>query len=63
MNARIKAFILHLAISSIIALAIMVVVFYLWYPAPLHTAVGVTQVFLVLLVVDVVLGVEYRMIK
>lgn len=31
-------------------------VFFIWYPAPLHTAVGVTQIFLILLAVDVVLG-------
>ena len=56
MNARIKAFNLHLIISALIALAVVIVVFYLWYPAPLHTAVGVTQIFLILLAVDVVLG-------
>lgn len=56
MSARIKAFAIHLAISTLIALAIIGVVFYLWYPAPLHTAVGVTQIFLILLAVDVVLG-------
>jgi len=56
MSARIKAFILHLAVSALIALAVIGIVFYLWYPAPLHTAVGVTQIFLILLAVDVVLG-------
>lgn len=56
MNPRITAFTLHLAISALIALAVIAIVFYLWYPAPLHTAVGVTQIFLILLVVDVVLG-------
>lgn len=56
MNARIKAFILHLAMSAVIALAVITIVFYLWYPSPLHTAVGVTQIFLILLAVDVVLG-------
>lgn len=56
MNARIKAFALHLAISAAIALAVITIVFYLWYPALLHTAVGVTQIFLILLAVDVVIG-------
>lgn len=56
MNARIKAFTFHLVISAVIALAVITVVFYLWYPAPLHTAAGVTQIFLILLAVDVVLG-------
>ncbi len=56
MNPRIKAFTLHLAVSALIALAVIGIVFHLWYPAPLHTAVGVTQIFLILLTVDVVLG-------
>ena len=56
MNPRIKAFTLHLLISALIALTVIAVVFYLWYPTPLHTAVGVTQIFLLLLAVDVVLG-------
>lgn len=56
MSARIKVFTLHLTISAVIALAVISVVFYLWYPTPLHTAVGVTQIFLILLAVDVVIG-------
>lgn len=56
MNARIKAFTLHLIASALIALAVIAVVFYIWYPNPLHTAVGVTQIFIILLAVDVVLG-------
>lgn len=34
----------------------MPVVFYLWYPTPLDAAVGVTHIFLILLIVDVTLG-------
>lgn len=56
MNARIKAFTLHLIASALIALAVIAVVFYIWYPSPLHTSVGVTQIFIILLAVDVVLG-------
>lgn len=56
MNARIKAFTTHLTISALIAVAAIALVFYAWYPAPLHTAVGVTQIFIILLLVDVVLG-------
>lgn len=56
MSARIKAFVTHLAVSALIALAVIGIVFHLWYPAPLHTAVGVTQIFLILLAVDVALG-------
>lgn len=56
MIIRIKAFTIHLLISALIALACIGLVFFTWYPAPLHTAVGVTEIFLILLAVDVVLG-------
>lgn len=56
MQSRLKAFLIHLLISACIAAAVIFVVFVVWYPAPLHTAVGVTQIFLILLAVDVVLG-------
>ena len=53
---RSKAFFWHLIGSSTIALLAILVVFHLWYPAPLHNALGVTQVFMLVLMVDVVLG-------
>lgn len=56
MQTKLKAFSIHLSISALIALCVVALVFFIWYPAPLHTAVGVTGVFLILLVVDVVLG-------
>ena len=56
MALRLKAFSLHLGLSGVIALLVLFVVFKLWYPNPLHTAVGVTHVFLLLLLVDVILG-------
>lgn len=56
MPARFKAFLVHLATSAVIALLVVLLVFRLWYPAPLHTALGVTHIFLLLLLVDVVLG-------
>ncbi len=31
-------------------------VFFIWYPSPLATAVGVTHIFLMMLVIDVILG-------
>lgn len=55
-HQRVKAFGIHLLASVIIALIVIVLVFLIWHPAPLHTAVGVTQIFLFLLLVDVVLG-------
>jgi len=56
MSARIKAFIFHLTISAIIVSAVIFLVFLIWYPSPLHSAVGVTKIFLILLAVDVILG-------
>lgn len=56
MPARIKAFLMHLAASAIIALLAVLLVFQAWYPAPLNQALGVTHIFLLLLLVDVILG-------
>lgn len=53
---RFYAFLIHLGISAVIAAISMIVVFFIWYPAPLQTAVGVTQIFLILLAVDVTIG-------
>lgn len=55
-NPRIKAFSTHLLISALIALLAAGLVFFIWYPAPLHIAAGVTSIFLMLLIVDVILG-------
>lgn len=56
MPDRLKAFFLHLGLSGVIAVLALLLVFKLWYPAPLHTAVGVTHIFLLLLLVDMILG-------
>lgn len=56
MPARTKAFLMHLAASAVIALLAVLMVFQVWYPAPLHKALGVTHIFLLLLLVDVTLG-------
>jgi len=56
MPLRIKAFLLHFSCSVLIALLALLLVFKLWYPAPLHEALGVTHIFLLLLMVDVLLG-------
>lgn len=55
-NPRIKAFAVHLLLSACLALLVIFLVFFLWYPSPLHAAVGVTKIFLILIAVDVVLG-------
>lgn len=56
MPARTKAFLIHLAASVGVALLTLLLVFQVWYPAPLHEAVGVTSIFLLLLLVDLALG-------
>lgn len=53
---RVRAFIIHLLISLAIACISMSMVFLVWYPAPLPKALGVTQVFLMMVAIDVVLG-------
>ncbi|MEG2832300.1 MAG: type IV pilin accessory protein, partial [Bacilli bacterium] len=56
MNSRSKFFLGHLLISFLIALFIVGVVFFIWYPSPLAKAVGVTHIFLMLIVIDVIVG-------
>ena len=56
MPKRFKFFLSHLFISCLIALLVVGLVFFIWYPSPLATAVGVTHIFLMLLVIDVILG-------
>jgi len=51
-----RAFLLHLLCSAVLALFAIGLVFWVWYPAPLDQAVGVGNIFLLLLFVDVVLG-------
>lgn len=56
MSFRVRAFGIHLLISTFVALLCLVLVFCNWYPAPLDKATGVTKIFLILLVCDMILG-------
>lgn len=56
MSKRFKFFLSHLAISVFIALLVVGGVFWVWYPTPLATAVGVTQIFVMMLIIDVIVG-------
>jgi len=56
MKNRFYAFLTHLLLSASVAVIVIILVFRLWYPAPLHTAVGVTHIFLILLLVDIIIG-------
>lgn len=53
---RYQAFGTHLFGSMLIALCCSALVFLMWYPTPLNEASGVTNIFLMLLAIDVVLG-------
>ncbi len=56
MSKRIKFFLSHLSISLLIALIVIWLVFFIWYPTPLAKAVGVTHLFLMMLAIDIVIG-------
>lgn len=56
MSKRIKFFLSHLIISLLIALIIVGVVFLIWYPTPLGKAVGLTEVFVMLITIDIIIG-------
>lgn len=56
MSKRLKFFLNHLFISFLIALLVVGLVFFIWYPAPFAKAVGVTYIFLMMLVIDVIVG-------
>jgi hypothetical protein len=55
-SSRVRAFLLHLSLSVTLGLLTLALVFWVWYPAPLHKATGVTDIFMLLLAVDVILG-------
>lgn len=53
---RHKAFLLHLSASMLVGGLTALWVFGVWYPSPLHQAVGATAIFLLLLGVDIAIG-------
>lgn len=56
MSFRIKAFLIHLAVSISISALGLLLVFTIWHPNPLQKAVDVTHIFLIMLAVDAILG-------
>jgi hypothetical protein len=56
MKSRFYAFLAHLLLSGLVAAVTIIIVFFIWYPRPLDEATGVTQIFLLLLAVDIVTG-------
>jgi hypothetical protein len=53
---RFKAFGIHLAISSAIAIAVVAAMLFVWYPGPFFSAMGGNNLVMILIGVDVVLG-------
>lgn len=53
---RLRCFLTHLAISVLIALSVVAVVFFVWYPAPFARVLGVSYIMWMMLAIDVVLG-------
>lgn len=56
MRFRLFCFGSHLLVSFVIALLSVFLVFWLWYPSPLDKALGVTNIFLLLICIDVIIG-------
>lgn len=56
MKSRFIAFSLHIAISLVVALITLFIVFFIWYPAPLDQAFDVSSIFFLLLAIDVIMG-------
>lgn len=56
MSKRIKFLFIHFLCSVLIVSIASVIVFGVWYPAPLAKALGVSQLFLMLIFIDVVMG-------
>ena len=56
LKTRWSTFLTHLGLSAIVAIIVIGLVFFIWYPAPLYEAQGVTQIFLLLLSVDISIG-------
>jgi hypothetical protein len=55
-NNRFYAFLTHLLLSGFVAMITVIMVFFVWYPDPLDKATGVTEIFVLLLAVDIVIG-------
>lgn len=53
---RIKYFLSHLLISLLIAGASLFLIFKIWYPTPLHTALGIGGLVVMMIIIDVILG-------
>lgn len=53
---RLRYFLSHLLISLLVASCSLLVIFKVWYPTPLHTALGISGLVVMMLAIDVILG-------
>lgn len=56
LSSRQNFFLMHLGVSCLLALIVLIGIFFVWYPMPLGKAIGVTHIFLMMLVIDVIVG-------
>ncbi len=56
MSKRIKFFISHLSLSALVAVCIIGIIFFLWYPGVIASAEGITHIILMLIIIDVIIG-------
>jgi hypothetical protein len=56
LQARLRASGIHLGICLTIAVLAALLIFFVWYPNPLHAAVGANKLFWLILTIDVILG-------
>lgn len=56
LSKRNSFFLKHLFFSLILATIVILLVYGVWYPSPIASAVGVNHIFLMLLTIDVVIG-------
>ena len=55
-SPRIKPFLIHLCISAAVAITVAAIIFGVWYPNPYRTISGGTQLFLMIVSIDVIVG-------
>lgn len=56
MSKRTRYFFSHLMASSFLGIVLSFIVFYLWYPGPIAVAEGVTRIFCIILIIDIIVG-------
>lgn len=55
-HQRLRAASLHLLLSACVLSTAIYLIFWIWYPAPLHIAVGVTKIYLIIFLVSLIIG-------